>query len=157
MIAIRTATVNDIDRVMSLAARVPEAPHWDRMAYERFFSPDTNVHSNIRSEAWLAQDGQELVGFAMVTLVVDVCELESIGVAKDSRKRGIGGALLNTALDWAAAQGARKMELEVRAGNETAVRFYERAGMVREGARRGYYRDPDEDALLMGKSLYSDD
>jgi len=49
------------------------------------------------------------------------------------------------------------MELEVRAGNETAVRFYERAGMVREGARRGYYRDPDEDALLMGKSLYSDD
>jgi len=157
MIAIRAATVDEIDRVLSLAARVPEAPQWDRTAYERFLSPDTNIRSNIRSAAWLADDGQEIVGFAMVTLVVDVCELESIGVAEDFRKKGIGGALLNTALEWAAQQGARKIELEVRASNETAIRFYERAGMMREGVRRGYYRHPDGDALLMGKGLYSED
>jgi|SRR5271156_787343 len=154
MIAIRAMTVDDVDAVTSLEARTPEAPHWDRMAYERFLAPGT---SNMRSAAWVADDGLEPVGFAMAGLVVDVCELESIVVAEDFRGRGIGGALLKTALGWAAAQRVRKMELEVRAGNETAIRFYERAGMVREGVRRGYYRDPDEDALLMGKSVYSGD
>jgi [ribosomal protein S18]-alanine N-acetyltransferase len=153
MIAIRAMTVDDVDRVRCLEERTPEAPHWDRKAYEQFLATGTG---NLRSAAWVA-DGSELVGFVMARLIVDVCELESIVVAEDLRGRGIGGALLKTTLGWAAAQGAKKMELEVRAGNETAIRFYERAGMVREGVRRGYYRDPDEDALLMGKSLYSGD
>jgi len=154
MIAIRAMTAGDVDYVMSLEARMPEAPHWARSAYERFLASDT---SNTRSAAWVAEDGSGLVGFVMARLVVDVCELESIGVAASSRRRRTGRALLETVSTWATAQGARKMELEVRASNENAIRFYEKAGLAREGVRRGYYRDPDGDAVLMGTSLYSRD
>jgi ribosomal-protein-alanine N-acetyltransferase len=48
-----------------------------------------------------------------------------------------------------------RIELEVRAGNEHAIRFYQKAGLIKEGLRRDYYRDPDEHAVLMGKGLDS--
>ena len=41
------------------------------------------------------------------------------------------------------------IHLEVRKGNETAIRLYERLGFERDGIRKGYYTDPVEDAVLM--------
>ncbi len=46
-----------------------------------------------------------------------------------------------------------RIEIEVRAGNKPALCFYEHAGFGRDGLRRGYYRNPEEDALLMGLEL----
>jgi len=43
--------------------------------------------------------------------------------------------------------------LEVRAGNHAALALYEKAGFARRGLRRNYYRDPADDALIMGKTL----
>lgn len=41
------------------------------------------------------------------------------------------------------------IHLEVRVGNETAIRLYERMGFTGDGIRKAYYSDPVEDALLM--------
>ena len=150
MIAIRAMTAEDIDAVMKLEARTPEAPHWEHVAYQRLFSPGTE---KVQCAAWVAMGDGEIEGFAVARLVVDVCELESIAVAERARRKGTGTVLLNRVSAWAAAKGAAKLELEVRAGNDSAIRFYERAGLVCEGLRRGYYREPDEDAVLMGKGL----
>ena len=46
-------------------------------------------------------------------------------------------------------QGVTTIHLEVRTGNETAIRLYERMGFVGDGIRKAYYSDPVEDALLM--------
>jgi len=155
MIVIRTVTADDLDRVLSLETPTPEAPHWDRSAYESFLlTPDTE---GVRHAAWVAVDAQggtqQLKGFAAARLVLDICELESIVVVENARRKGLGKALLSTVSTWALAHGAGRIELEVRAGNENAVSFYEKAGLLKEGLRRGYYRGPDEDAVLMGKSL----
>jgi [ribosomal protein S18]-alanine N-acetyltransferase len=153
MVAIRAMAVDDLDQVLRLEAETPEAPHWDRAAYEHMlFGPETN---EVRHAGWVAVEGGNLMAFAVVRIVLDVCELESIVVAEDVRRKGIGGALLNAVSTWAIAQGAERIELEVRAGNESAICFYERAGLIQEGLRRGYYRSPDEDAVLMGNSLKS--
>ena len=72
-------------------------------------------------------------------------------VAAAHRRRGIGKALLETAVDWARESGVRKLELHVFPHNEAAMALYEGFGFRREGLRRGHYRRGPEylDAVLM--------
>ena len=72
-------------------------------------------------------------------------------VAAGWRRRGIGRALLATAVEWARGAGVRKIELHVFPHNEGAIRLYERFGFEREGYRKRHYRRPDGyvDAILM--------
>jgi ribosomal-protein-alanine N-acetyltransferase len=39
--------------------------------------------------------------------------------------------------------------LEVRAGNQPALDFYQRMGWLVSGRRTRYYQNPEEDAILM--------
>ena len=72
-------------------------------------------------------------------------------VAATHRRRGIGTALLQAAVDWARHAGVRKLELHVFPYNTGAIKLYEQFGFVQEGYRRGHYRRGDEyvDAILM--------
>jgi [ribosomal protein S18]-alanine N-acetyltransferase len=155
MLIVRRITSYDIDSIMMLQSETPEAPHWDRTDYERIVALiDESTTSRV---AWVALDGTELFGFVVAHLVANFCELESIVVAKSARRTGIGRVLFNEVINWSTASAAQKIELEVRNGNDSALAFYESAGFVREGFRPRYYRGPEDDAILMGKRLYSDD
>jgi putative acetyltransferase len=72
-------------------------------------------------------------------------------VAASARRRGMGWALLDRAVEWARESGVRKLELHVFPHNEPAIRLYERFGFVREGFRRAHYRRGRGyvDAILM--------
>jgi RimJ/RimL family protein N-acetyltransferase len=76
-------------------------------------------------------------------------------VAKSHRRQGIGRALLEAADGWARDAGVRKIELHVFPWNEAAIALYEQLGYVREGYRKGHYRQGDEyvDAILMAYEL----
>jgi [ribosomal protein S18]-alanine N-acetyltransferase len=150
---IRRMAAADIDAVLALEEKTPEAPHWNRLEYERCVaSPDSGGF--LRS-AFVANADGVVVGFSVGKLVAGVCELESMAVACEARGRGMGAALVTAVTDWARANGADRIELEVRALNARAIRLYERAGLCREGLRTGYYHSPDEDAVLMGAPLWS--
>jgi ribosomal-protein-alanine N-acetyltransferase len=56
-------------------------------------------------------------------------------------------------MEWCREQGAGVVELEVRAGSVGAIGLYEGLGFVATGRRRGYYKEPVEDALLMQMEL----
>jgi RimJ/RimL family protein N-acetyltransferase len=72
-------------------------------------------------------------------------------VAITHRRRGIGTALLEAAVEWARLAGVRKLELHVFPYNTGAIKLYEHFGFVQEGYRHGHYRRGDEyvDAILM--------
>jgi L-phenylalanine/L-methionine N-acetyltransferase len=72
-------------------------------------------------------------------------------VAKDSRRQGVGWAMLEAAVEWARTAGIRKLELHVFPWNEPAIRLYEKFGFEREGFRKAHYRraGEDVDAILM--------
>jgi putative acetyltransferase len=72
-------------------------------------------------------------------------------VAVGARRRGVGSALLETAVGWARSSGIHKLELHVFPHNEPAIRLYERFGFEREGYRKSHYRRGSEfvDAILM--------
>jgi ribosomal-protein-alanine N-acetyltransferase len=150
---IRRMAVADIDAVLALEQKIPEAPHWNRLEYERCLASSDS--GSFMRAAFVADAGEEVVGFSVGKLVAGVCELESMAVACEVRGQGIGATLVSAVTDWARAHGADRIELEVRASNTRAIRLYERAGLCREGLRTGYYHSPDEDAVLMGASVLS--
>lgn len=77
-------------------------------------------------------------------------------VVKDARGTGVGRALLDAAMSWAAANGAHKMALEVWPHNVAALALYRRTGFVEEGRKLRHYRRRNGevwDAVLMGRPL----
>lgn len=78
-----------------------------------------------------------------------------MSVAREARRLGIGGALLEAAAEWAPGAGAERIVLGVFPENERAVAFYVRHGFVHEGLRRHQYRRDGEyhDEMLMARPL----
>ncbi|HEY8996258.1 MAG TPA: GNAT family N-acetyltransferase, partial [Edaphobacter sp.] len=66
---------------------------------------------------------------------------------------GVGGALCEAVVSWCAGEGARWVELEVRRSSAEAQALYRRLGFVEVGVRKGYYREPVEDAVLMNLTV----
>lgn len=97
--------------------------------------------------------GRRLGGYIAARMNGDELHVNNIGVWPESRRRGVGGALLGAALDLAARCGAAQAVLEVRAGNLPATLMYERFGFAVVGVRRNYYREPAEDAKIMIRRL----
>lgn len=55
-------------------------------------------------------------------------ELESMRVAPERRREGLGGELVDAFLTWAADRGANEVTVSAYARNETALAFYENRG-----------------------------
>lgn len=103
---------------------------------------------------WVAEgDGGRVVGFLCLARAADEVEIEQFAVAREARRRGVGGALLTHALAWAKGKGAVVCHLEVRRRNRAAIRFYARHGFVRAGLRKGYYRSPPDDAVRLSRAV----
>ncbi len=150
----------DLDAIVALAAIAPEAPQWRQSAYATYLAPDPDNPSLLRTArvAIAPASPGEILAFACATLLrvpsapatENLCQLDSMAVRPDARRRGIGAALLQALLAWAAQNGARHFSLEVRASNAPAIALYKRFGLQLEGRRPRYYAHPQEDALLLG-------
>lgn len=75
-----------------------------------------------------------------------------MGLLPAYRGQGLGKRLLSETIDLAFAKGLRRIELDVFASNQTALRLYERAGFVTEGRKRQarILDGSEEDIVIMG-------
>jgi ribosomal-protein-alanine N-acetyltransferase len=99
---------------------------------------------------------RKIAGFAMLRLAADEAELITIAVDNRWRKKGVGKALLNAALDDLQMTPAKKLFLEVAADNTAALRLYTRQGFGKVSERQGYYARPDgrpATAIVMSRDL----
>jgi ribosomal protein S18 acetylase RimI-like enzyme len=103
-----------------------------RAAYERWLAEPGAF-------ALLAERGGAPLGFAVVTVEpgIDswdsgerIGEVHDIAVLPEARGSGLGGELLARTREELAAGGCRFYRLMVLAGNDAAVRFYEREGLT---------------------------
>ncbi len=78
--------------------------------------------------------------------------LYSISVADTARGQGLGRRLLAACEQAALDAGARRVRLEVGAGNHPAIALYQGAGYRQIGRRAGYYED-GADALMLERRL----
>ncbi len=96
----------------------------------------------------LAEEDGAVLGYAVLSAVLDEGNLDNIAVAPEYRRRGVADALLG-ALTGFGRECLALLTLEVRASNAPAIALYEKHGFRPVGRRRNYYSDPREDAVLM--------
>ena len=108
-------------------------------------------------EAWpdgfmVAGEKGKVVGFIAGTISHEDARILMLAVRPDFRMKGIGGALIEALVSSAAKEGAKRIYLEVRKSNRTAVNFYIRRGFSIGTTYHSYY-DDGEDAIIMWKTL----
>ncbi len=97
----------------------------------------------------VARQGSTVVGFAGLLFALNEGHVTTIAVEPGVQGGRIGTRLLLELIRGAVARGATAITLEVRASNVAAQALYRRFGFVPAGARKDYYRDPTEDALVL--------
>jgi [ribosomal protein S18]-alanine N-acetyltransferase len=90
-----------------------------------------------------------VAAFCTIWVVLDEIHVNNFAVRPECRQLGVGRALLEYVLSLGTGLGARKATLEVRRSNVAALKLYERLGFVVSGARKRYYTNPVEDALIL--------
>ena len=94
-------------------------------------------------------------GFLLSSFVLDEAQLLLIGVSPDWQGVGVGGQLLKELINRSQDQGQKLIYLEVRSGNERAIRLYRSLGFIDIGVRRDYYPGlvGREDAIVMSLQI----
>lgn len=94
-------------------------------------------------------DGETLIGYGCVWLMMEEAHVMSVCILEKYRGQGLGERLMKSLITLSAASGAMFMELEVRASNQAARSMYHKLGFIRVGFKKGYYEDTGEDAIVM--------
>jgi ribosomal-protein-alanine N-acetyltransferase len=109
-----------------------------------------NPHSLLLVAEDLASDQtRQVVGVIVVWLIEDEAHIATLSVHPDYRGQGISRELLASALLESIRQGTALATLEVRANNLVAQALYRKFRFEVAGRRARYYRDNQEDALIM--------
>lgn len=97
------------------------------------------------------RDGK-LIAYILGRLIAPEAEIYRIAVLPDERKRGVGYRLLDFAMKTERGRGLETAFLEVRSQNVAAISLYSAYGFEKVGFRKGYYKNPSDDAIVMIKA-----
>ena len=103
-----------------------------------------------------AIDNGEVVAYVIGRLIAPEGEIYRVAVAPHKRQRGIGYRLLDYAVKTSKGQGLERLFLEVRSKNVPALRLYTAYGFKEIGVRKNYYKDPQDDAIVMLRAHSAD-
>jgi ribosomal-protein-alanine N-acetyltransferase len=117
-----------------------------------FLAPDRFSRRYLRSlvsranaATWIAEDEQRLKGFAIGVWAQRKSEIiayiQTIEVAPEARRRGVGRELLRLMEASVRAAGASLIWLHVEATNAAAIHLYEAQGYCCQGRRENYYSE----------------
>jgi len=141
-VVVRRMLLEDIPAVHAIDVLSFSMP-WPERSYQ------FEIGENPVARAWVAEKGGRIAAMLVLWLIVDEAHVATIATDPAYRRQGIGEYLLITTLTAARAEGARRAFLEVREGNHAAQAMYRKYGFEVTGRRPKYYKDNNEDALLM--------
>jgi ribosomal-protein-alanine N-acetyltransferase len=133
---VREMTASDVASVRALEVSSFDEPWSERVLRDEIAAPG-------RSYVVAEDPVGRVVGYAGLLVAAGEAHVMTIAVDPEHRGRGIGTRLMLAVARAGLEAGAEHLTLEVRDGNESARRLYERFGFRPAGMRRNYYRDGD--------------
>jgi len=144
--ALRKMQRADLDAVMAIEPSLYSHP-WTRGNFTDSLKSGYRCH--------VFELAGEIIGYAVLMLVLDEAHVLNISIAKPYQGQGWGRGLLNEMAAIARKNKSQTMFLEVRSSNKVAIGLYESMGFNEFSVRKGYYPAVNgrEDAILMGLAL----
>jgi ribosomal-protein-alanine N-acetyltransferase len=141
-------TADDLDEVLAIEAAAYRFP-WTRGNF-----------ADSLAAGYLAEKRVDALGRCIGYVVAMPGHLEThllnLAVAPAYQRQGHGRSMLARLCQQARLRGDHKLWLEVRRGNSSARRMYQRCGFEQVGLRKGYYPallGQREDAVVMSLDL----
>lgn len=150
---VRPAVPDDVDAIAALEREAFPDDAWTRDYLE--IALDGRMPTVRLLVAVDDADGT-VVGHALTSVVYEIAELQRIAVTAAHRRRGHASALLDHTVALATREGAERLLLEVREGNQAALAFYRVAGFAEIDRRERYYRDGTT-GIVLGLELQPPD
>lgn len=147
--------MNDIRIVSMTRELVPQVAAMERTTFSEPWS-EQSLYDAVKDEKYcykLCVLDEKVLGYAGLLVVGDEGQITNVAVSEEYRGRGIGTMLMNALAVYGKGRGVSGLFLEVRAGNTNAQRLYTKCGFLPVGRRKGFYRMPPEDAIVMMRSL----
>lgn len=115
---------------------------------------ENSVASELKNplSLWLiAEEDGVVCGYVGSQTVLGETDMMNIAVRPDCRRKGVASALITELICRLKGQGSHILRLEVRESNAPAIALYKAMGFTQLGLRKNYYRNPKENALILGK------
>ena len=97
-------------------------------------------------------DGR-VAAYGGMICVLDEGQITNIATHPDYRRRGCGEQVVKALAQYGRENGLAEIYLEVRKSNVAARSLYSKLGFESLGERKGFYRNPTEDAVVMKITL----
>ena len=148
-ISIERMREKDLNEIMEIE-KVSFLSPWTKAQFSQELEAGS-AHSF--SHFLVAKSEERLVGYGGFWLVAGEAHIGNLAVHPHFQRRRIGERLVLAMLELAKSNGAKKVTLEVRAGNIAAQKLYQKFGFSRVATHPRYYVLTQEDALIMSLDL----
>lgn len=159
VVAIRPGRHRDFEELIETIRDVTAEETYvvaESIAEQLLYEDTVTRHNTVESRVFFVAtiDG-EVVGWTHLELPqiarIQETAQQTVGVKEAYRGAGIGSQLLQRGLDWAEANGYRKVYNSVPMTNERAIEFLDAHGWETEAIRREHYTIDDEyvDEVMM--------
>lgn len=147
MIEYREATLLDLPILVSLDREYFPDTAWPTEQFRAELSGKTR-------KFLIAESDDQIIGYASAYLpsAGGDCDLMTIAVAPEFRRKGIAKRFISELEGWAKSLDADSMMLEVDIKNESAISLYSGLGYLKLNIRKNYY-GYGKDAQIMKKAL----
>lgn len=143
-VKIRCMDLGDVEPVFGVEVKCFATP-WSRESFEY------EMRENDNALYVIAEYEGNVLGYAGMWKILDEGHITNIAVLKEFRKKGIATLMISRLLDIAKESSIKSFTLEVSSTNDVAIKLYESFGFKRCGLRKGYYKDTQDDAIIMWK------
>ena len=142
-IIIENMTLSNLDSISSILEK-----DFDNFWTYNIFKSELN---NKNSKIIVAKLNDEIIGFASLSIVLDIAEITNIVVKKAFRGKGFSVLLLQELINISKKNNCKYINLEVNSNNIVAINLYKKFEFKQVGLRKNYYSNGD--AILMTKCL----
>jgi ribosomal-protein-alanine N-acetyltransferase len=142
--------LDDVDRIMEVMAAAFPAEYgeaWNRrQVSDALLLAGTHYGLIAPDAASTLRADDQAAGFYLSRGLFDEEELLLFAIAPESRRRGLGHALLGQFIESVRSRGKKRIFLEMRRNNPAGI-LYANHGFRPVGIRPGYYRTSNGDRI----------